>query len=106
MVKRIGVEDKELTFEQAAEILKMVDEVIGDDFLSFENFKSTKRPTPSRIFQAIQSSRMRLALKPGMKPSKTPVLKLCRIIAADQRGQYKQQSPESRGFCIVASPRS
>ena len=86
MVKRIGVEDKELTFEQAAKILKTVDEAIGDDFLSFENFKKYKKATPSRIFLAIQSSRMRLALKPGMKPSKTPGLKLCRIIAADQRG--------------------
>lgn len=86
MVKRIGVEDKELTFEQAAKILKTVDETIDNDFLSFEIFKSTKRPTPSRIFLVIQSSRMRLALKLGMKPSKTPGLKLCRIIVVGQRG--------------------
>ena len=32
MVKRIGVEDNGLTFEQAAKILKTVDEAIGDDF--------------------------------------------------------------------------
>lgn len=48
MVKRIGVEDKELTFEQAAKILKTVDEAIGDDFLSFENFKKYKKAHPEQ----------------------------------------------------------
>ena len=72
-------------------------------FFRMRILKSIKRPTPSRIFLAIQSSRMRLALELGVKPSKTPGLKLCRIIAADQRGKYKQQSPETRGFLQLQS---
>ena len=45
---RIGVEKDGLTFEQAAKILKTVDEAIGDDFLSYENFKKYKKAHPEQ----------------------------------------------------------
>lgn len=45
---RIGVEDNGLTFEQAAKILKMINEAIGDDFLSYEIFKKYKKAHPEQ----------------------------------------------------------
>lgn len=103
MVKRIGVEDNELTFEQAAEILKTVDEAIGDDFLSYENFKKYKKAHPEQNIPGDTIIKNALGAKTWNEAKQNAGLE---VLPHTKEASISNKAPNLGALCIVASPRS